>query len=59
MTQMPRQSGERKNPSETVARKKPYQKPEFRFERVFETLALACGKVQVTQAQCHFNRKRS
>jgi len=26
--------------------KKPYNKPAFRFERVFETQALSCGKVQ-------------
>jgi hypothetical protein len=39
--------------------KKPYQKPGFRFERVFETMALACGKIHPTQFQCHFNRKNS
>jgi hypothetical protein len=39
--------------------KKPYVKPEVRHERVFETMALACGKVRATQAQCRFNRKRS
>jgi hypothetical protein len=39
--------------------KKPYQKPAFRFERVFETMALTCGKVNTTQPQCHFNRKLS
>jgi hypothetical protein len=39
--------------------KKPYQKPEVRYERVFETMALSCGKVQVHQASCHFNRKTS
>jgi len=39
--------------------KKPYQKPEFRYERVFETMALSCGKVQPTDLQCHFNRKSS
>jgi hypothetical protein len=39
--------------------KKPYQKPEVRHERVFETMALACGKVQVTQGQCAHNRKAS
>lgn len=39
--------------------KKPYQKPEFRFERVFETMALSCGKVHPTDLQCHFNRKSS
>jgi hypothetical protein len=39
--------------------KKPYQKPAFRFESVFETMALTCGKVAGTQGQCHFNRKLS
>jgi hypothetical protein len=39
--------------------KKPYLKPAFRFERVFETQALACGKAVVTQKHCAFNRKTS
>jgi hypothetical protein len=39
--------------------KKPYIKPAFRSEKVFETMALSCGKVQVTQHQCHSNRKSS
>ena len=26
--------------------KKPYVKPEVRHERVFETMALSCGKIQ-------------
>jgi hypothetical protein len=39
--------------------KKPYVKPEVRHERVFETMALSCGKVQTTQSGCHFNRKNS
>jgi len=39
--------------------KKPYQKPAFRSERVFETMALACGKLSPTQAQCRFNRRNS
>ena len=30
----------------------PYQKPAFRHEGVFETMALACGKISSTQAQC-------
>jgi hypothetical protein len=38
---------------------KPYQKPAFRFERVFETMALACGKINFTQSHCRFNRKTS
>jgi hypothetical protein len=39
--------------------KKPYQKPEFRYERVFETMALSCGKVSPTELQCRFNRRNS
>ena len=39
--------------------KKPYQKPEFQHERVFETMALACGKVSATQNQCRTTRKNS
>ncbi len=53
---------ERKNrttPEQKPTAKKPYQKPEVRHERVFETLALSCGKVQVTQGSCHYNRKAS
>jgi hypothetical protein len=40
-------------------RKKAYQKPAFQHERVFETMALACGKLSPTQFTCHFNRKTS
>jgi hypothetical protein len=39
--------------------RKPYQKPAFRYERVFETMALACGKISPTQQQCRTNRKNS
>jgi hypothetical protein len=39
--------------------KKPYLEPEFRYERAFETMALACGKVRATQGLCRFNRKNS
>jgi hypothetical protein len=41
------------------AAKKPYRKPEFRFEQVFETRALACGKISTTEAQCASNTKTS
>ncbi len=47
-----------KRPGECLA-KKPYNKPALRFERVFETSALTCGKVQTTQSGCHQNRKTS
>lgn len=39
--------------------KRPYVKPEVRHERVFETAALSCGKVQVHQFGCGHNRKTS
>jgi hypothetical protein len=39
--------------------RKPYQKPAFRFERVFETMALSCGKLNPTQLICRANRKNS
>ena len=32
--------------------KKPYEKPSFRFEQVFVTTALSCGKATITQANC-------
>ncbi|MBV8050015.1 MAG: hypothetical protein JOZ80_02425 [Acidobacteriaceae bacterium] len=51
---------EDKQPEQAApAGKKPYHKPGFRFEKVFETMALACGKVHPTQFQCRFNRKNS
>ncbi len=51
---------EGKLPSDSKpAGKKPYQKPSLRFEKVFETMALACGKIHPTQFQCRFNRKNS
>jgi len=39
--------------------RKPYHKPGFRFERVFETTALSCGKTAPTQAQCRNGGKSS
>jgi hypothetical protein len=59
MTQRNRPSAEdRSAPSQTKA-KKPYKRPEFRYERAFETLALACGKISGTQHQCHGHKKVS
>jgi hypothetical protein len=43
----------------TSPAKKPYQKPAFRSERVFEVTALSCGKISATQATCHNNMKVS
>jgi hypothetical protein len=48
-----------KSARQPESRRKTYQKPDFRFERVFETMALACGKISASQPQCRFNRKTS
>ena len=39
--------------------KLPYTKPTLRFEGVFETMALACGKINATQGQCHASPRNS
>lgn len=39
--------------------RKSYVKPEVRFERVFETMALACGKLSGGGPQCITMRKNS
>ena len=44
---------------ESESGKKPYEKPEVRFERVFETMALSCGKIDATESQCRLNRQAS
>jgi hypothetical protein len=58
MSDQREQPANRRAPAETRA-KKPYCKPDFKFERVFETMALSCGKISPVQAQCRFNRKNS
>jgi hypothetical protein len=39
--------------------RKPYHAPAFRSEKVFETMALTCGKISATQTICKLNRKNS
>ena len=46
-------------PTESPKAKRPYVKPAFRHERVFETMALSCGKIDATQSTCRTNRKLS
>ena len=46
-------------PGKTEPARKPYQKPAFVHEQVFETMALACGKVNPTSGQCRTVRKNS
>ncbi len=56
-TRAPREKRQQTHNSGT--NKKLYQKPAFRYERVFETLALSCGKVGATLPQCQFAQKTS
>ncbi|MFZ0199914.1 MAG: hypothetical protein WB523_11465 [Candidatus Sulfotelmatobacter sp.] len=43
-------SGGEPNTAATV--KKPYEKPSFRFDQVFVTSALNCGKVSPVDSNC-------
>lgn len=54
----PKQWNEQANEAKPSPRR-PYQKPEVRCERVFETMALSCGKVSATQGPCNLNRNAS
>ena len=58
---MGKEVGAAKGPvsSPSAHRKLPYQKPAFRHEGVFETMALACGKINGTQGACHSVSKNS
>jgi len=59
-TREPANQGQQEEPTGKPAQKKrPYQKPAFLHERVFETMALACGKISATQGSCKHNRKLS
>jgi len=46
-------------PRPAAIEKKPYEKPGFRYERVFVTSALTCGKISSTQSSCNNNMKVS
>ncbi len=52
-----RNSADEKTRAANPARK-PYGKPAFRFEQVFETMALACAKAG-SQSHCQIIKKRS
>ena len=39
--------------------KKPYEKPSFRFEQVFVTTALSCGKIGGLSSACNQGPKNS
>lgn len=55
-----KKTGQPKSPVDVKPKlKKQYVKPEVRYERVFETMALTCGKMHTTEGSCHFVRKNS
>jgi hypothetical protein len=57
-TQTPREKHQ--SIKEVGEQKKPYQKPAFRYERVFETQALSCGKTATgVSGQCQSSRSAS
>ena len=59
MTQRDDHAHDSPEPGGDKPRLKPYVKPAFRLERVFETMALACGKIVGTQQSCRVNRRNS
>jgi hypothetical protein len=46
-------------PRPAVTTKKPYEKPSFRFEKVFVTTALSCGKITTTDPTCRLTGLKS
>ncbi len=45
--------------SRTLATRQPYEKPTFRYEKVFVTTALSCGKVGTSSLACASSSKVS
>ena len=45
--------------SKDAPEKKAYEKPAFVREQVFETMALACGKINPTSGPCKTVKKNS
>ena len=45
-------SSSSEEPRPGAIEKKPYEKPGFRYEQVFVTSALSCGKISSTSASC-------
>jgi hypothetical protein len=59
MTEKNRDPGLGEEAESASGKKKPYLKPAYRSEQVFERMALSCGKISPTEFQCRFNRKNS
>ncbi len=61
MNMIPQEPKDRKSATDDAKpnTRRPYVKPQVRHERVFETQALSCGKVNPVQGTCSINRKNS
>jgi hypothetical protein len=46
-------------PRTPATKKKPYEKPTFRYEQVFVTSALSCGKIAGASLICNSTPKAS
>lgn len=55
---MPEERGQQ-GPEMVTAKKKPYVKPQCVSEPIYETMALACGKLPGQSLQCNAAPKRS
>jgi hypothetical protein len=58
MTDNPATREKQPQPGNASKEKKLYQKPAFRYEQVFETQALSCGKIDVG-GNCSRSKKTS
>jgi hypothetical protein len=50
---------ESSEPRTPATNKKPYEKPSFRYEQVFVTTALSCGKIGGLSSACNQGPKNS
>jgi hypothetical protein len=59
VTIMAMNNSSNEGPRPAAIEKKPYEKPGFRYEQVFVTSALSCGKISPSQSGCALNLKVS
>ena len=55
----PSDDSARATPEPTIRARKPYEKPSFAREQLFETMALACGKTNPVIGACKAVKKNS
>jgi hypothetical protein len=55
----PKDDASNATPEPDTRARKPYEKPRFAREQLFETMALACGKTNPTIGACKLVKKNS